>query len=96
VTHKKSTTPTKNVFSLQTTRFAKSFELLTRSVALTSPEIFPCKATCDPVVLAQKPLNPTGHQSVTRKGKMYIQGKLIINLTKKTMDLENIAYKWFS
>ena len=42
-----------NFFSLQTTRLSKSFELLTRSVALTGPEKFPRKTTCDPVVLAR-------------------------------------------
>jgi len=40
-------------FCVQTTRMAESFELLTRSVAVTWPEKFLCKATCDPAVFSQ-------------------------------------------
>jgi len=36
---------------VQTTRLAESFELLTSSVALTGPEKFLRKATCDAAVL---------------------------------------------
>jgi len=36
-------TETKNVFSLQKRSFAKSFEGLNSSLALSSREIFPCK-----------------------------------------------------
>jgi len=42
--------PIKTFFQLQTTRLAESFALLTRSVALSGPEKFPCKATCNPAV----------------------------------------------
>jgi len=38
---------------VQTTRFAESFELLTRLVVLTRPEKFLCKATCDPAVFTR-------------------------------------------
>jgi len=37
---------------VQTTKLAESFELLTRSVALTGPEKFSRKAMCDPAVFA--------------------------------------------
>ena len=36
----------KNFFRVQASRLAESFELLTRSVALTGPEKFLRKATC--------------------------------------------------
>jgi len=52
ITHKKSTTPSKKFFSLQTPRLAESFELFNSSLTLTEPEILPHKATCNPVVLA--------------------------------------------
>jgi len=39
---------------VQTTRLAESFELLTGSVALARPEIFPRKVMCDPAVFALK------------------------------------------
>ena len=42
----------KKLFRVQTTRFAESFELLTRSLALTGWEKFPCKATCNLAVFA--------------------------------------------
>jgi len=42
---------------VQTTRLAASFELLTGSVALTGPEKFPRKATCDPVFFCENPRN---------------------------------------
>jgi len=38
---------------VQSTRLVESFELLTRSVALTGLEKFPRKATCDPAVFAR-------------------------------------------
>jgi len=38
---------------VQATRLAESFELLTRSVALTRPEKFPRKATCVLVLFSQ-------------------------------------------
>jgi len=44
---------------VQTTRLAESFELLT-----TRLEIFPHKATCDPVILAQKSPKAARHESV--------------------------------
>jgi len=51
ITYKKPAPPTKKIiFQVQTTRLAKSFELLTVSVALTGPEKFLHKATCDPAV----------------------------------------------
>jgi len=37
---------------VQTTKLAKSFELLTGSVALTGPEKFLRKAMCDPAVFS--------------------------------------------
>ena len=43
----------KKFFQVQTTRLAKFFELLTRSVALTGPEKFLHKATCNPAVFAR-------------------------------------------
>jgi len=38
---------------VRTTRLAESFELLTRSVALTEPEKFPRKPTCDSAVFVR-------------------------------------------
>jgi len=43
----------KNLFWVQTTRLAESFELLTGSVVLTRPGKFHHKATCDPAVFAR-------------------------------------------
>jgi len=43
----------KNLFWVQTTRLAESFELLAGSVVLTRPEKFHHKATCDPAVFAR-------------------------------------------
>jgi len=40
---------------VQTTRFSVSFELLTGSVALTGPEKFPRKASCDQVFSSRNP-----------------------------------------
>ena len=40
----------KNIFQVQTTRLAESFDTSTRSVTLTGAEIFPRKATHDPAV----------------------------------------------
>jgi len=47
---KKHTPNQKNLFRVQTTRLAASFDTSTRSVTLTGTEIFPRKATCDPAV----------------------------------------------
>ena len=41
-----------------------SFELLNSSLPLSVPKLHACKATCDPVVLAQASPIPSGHQSV--------------------------------
>jgi len=49
---------------VQTRRLAELFELLSSSIPLLVPELRMRKATCNPVVLAQKSANPTGHQSV--------------------------------
>ena len=43
----------KKFFWVQTTRLSESFELLTGSVALTKPEKFLRKATCDPAVFSR-------------------------------------------
>jgi len=42
----------KNIFQVQTTRLAESFELLTMSVALTGPEKYLRKATCNSAIFA--------------------------------------------
>jgi len=46
------------------TRFAASFELLTRSAALTGPENFPHKATCVSVLFSRKSPKLARHLSV--------------------------------
>ena len=42
------------LFRVKTRRLGAFFEPFTGSVALTRPEKFPCKATCNPVVLARE------------------------------------------
>jgi len=54
---------------LQTTGFAKPFERLNSSLLLSAPESCLRKATCDPVVLAQKSLKQPGQESVKRNLK---------------------------
>jgi len=48
---------TKNFFTLQTTRLAKSFEHLNSSLPLSEPQLHSRKATCDPAVLGQNAWN---------------------------------------
>jgi len=51
VTHKKTTPPNqKNLFRVQTTRLAASFDTSTWSLTRTGAEIFPRKATWNPAV----------------------------------------------
>jgi len=54
----------KNIFRVQIRTLAVSFETLTGSVAITGPEKFLRKATCDPVVLAREFLISAGRKNV--------------------------------
>jgi len=56
--------PTKTFFQVQATRLVAFFETLTRSVAYTRPEKFPCKATCISVFFSQKSPKSAGCESV--------------------------------
>jgi len=56
--------PTKEFFRVQTTRLDRSFGPFTRSIALTGPEKFPHKATCNPAVFMRTAwINPAANVS---------------------------------
>jgi len=58
---------------VQTRKVAASFEPLNSSLPLSAPGLRVRKATCNPVVLAQKSLKPTGYQSVNCKNGMWTE-----------------------
>ena len=68
--------PTKNFFWVQTARLAESFELFTGSVALTRPEKFPRKVTCDLVVFAYTALINLDVKVLNHLGNLVVLLKL--------------------